>query len=137
MNAHVMPSWNSAALQEGADLDNFVPKEAWSMTISLEKARQLLDYCELRQIDEFYARNKNGACIGAGLAYRGLAFYLDGCNPEIDEDWRHNCIYQFGSADFVEFVPVDVLRGFFQSPLSNKIRDFTLVGGTDSDKVLL
>ena len=79
MNAHVMPSWNSAALQEGADLDNFVPKEAWSMTISLEKARQLLDYCELRQIDEFYARNKNGSCIGARRSYRGVAFYLDGC----------------------------------------------------------
>jgi Protein of unknown function (DUF3085) len=89
--------------------------ESWSMSISRSEAKVLLEFCELRGSEEFYAVKGRGAYMAAGLAWGGTRFYVKGCDPVRDPLWTQACREKFGDDEFMEILPVGLLRRFFRA----------------------
>jgi len=103
-----------------------VSQKGWSMSISRSEARVLLEFCELKGSEEFYAVKGRGAYMGAGLAWGGTRFYVKGCDPLRDPLWPQACREQFGDDEFMEVLPVGLLRRFFRDSDFAERETFTI-----------
>lgn len=101
-------------------------QQGWSMSISRSEARVLLEFCELRGSEEFYAVKGRGAYMAAGLAWDGTRFYVKGCDPVRDPLWTQACREQFGDDEFMEVLPAGLLRRFFRTSDFEERETFTI-----------
>lgn len=81
------------------------------ITLTVEKAQKLLDFCIAKGTDEFFLAKDQGAYVGASNGPDdNCIFYFQGCDPNKDEFFYENASDMFGGDDFGEFLPVDWLK---------------------------
>lgn len=98
-----------------------------TMSISRAEARELLDFCEKNNLDEFFIAKDRGAYMGAFVAPNNRVIqYVPGCNPEKDPDWWEAAEHKFGGDDFGERLPTSILKVFFGDPARAKQTRFSL-----------
>ena len=89
------------------------------MSIKREQALELMKFCLVNKVDDFFIANDNGAYFGATYgghddgSFKNNIQYIKGCNPDNDPDYYEECRYKYGGDDFGVHLPVDWLKTFF------------------------
>lgn len=112
-------------------------------SISRENAKALLDFCRKHGLDEFFFAVDHGAYFGANVGKHGTEsfakciHFLEGCDPDKDEDWYNNAHTRFGGDDVGEFLPIEWLTIFCENPVYKAKNRFTVNFGRTQVKLVL
>lgn len=86
--------------------------------LSKTEASDLLLFCLKNNKTHFSFTNDHGACFAAtadikdGGTLDQRVVYVDGCNPNIDDDFKENARSKFGSAQIDELFDINILENF-------------------------
>ena len=117
--------------------------EMSTFSITRKEANKLFQFCKENSLKEFFIAKDQGAYIGATAGsqsegnFRNSIHYIDGCNPEKDEDFYANARDRFGGDDFGEHLPVMWLNAFLKHPSFQKKRKFSIRLTNTSIKLVL
>ena len=85
------------------------------------QAKKLFDFCQNNSVDKFFFAKDQGAYFGATKGsqsegdFKNCIVYLQGCDPDKNEDFYETCRNRFGGDDFGEHFEVNLLNEFVSS----------------------
>lgn len=84
------------------------------ISLPLNKTRELLEFCQTNNVDQFFFAKDQGAYFGAtagkGDTFCNSIHYMRGCDPDKNPDFYENAMARFGGDDFGEHFPVKWLE---------------------------
>lgn len=87
-----------------------------------EEIARLAAFCKAHNCPTFFLAKDQGAYIGATAGteknndFCNCVLYVDGCNPDVDENWYETARRKFGGDDFGEMLDVRWLDAVLENP---------------------